>query len=310
MGTETNSAKLIRRLLSNKLDNKGKQELSQLDMVEKELSKQWNELDAECLDNIIREKIWHNIQKRCEKQKIRIVHLELWRTVAASACILLIIGGYWLFNGTDQIEMYREIVANESQMYTLPDSSKVWMRPGSSIRFAEDFGKNRNVWLKGNSLFEVRKQNGNPFKVYIDKAFIEVKGTSFFVKQNKTSNEVTLFTGQVDFYIEKTGAKIIMEPSQKAIYDFESGQVNIENVSTTQWKNGKFHFTNIHLEQLIQTINQLYSTNIRIESTLDEEAAFTGSIRHDEQLNDVVNKICFALNLHQKEQNGNITIYN
>lgn len=310
METEINSAKLIRRLLSNRLDNKGKQELSQLDMVEKELNKQWNEPDTECLDNNIGKKIWHNIQKKCEKKKTRIVHLELWQTVAASACILLIIGGYWLFNGIDQMEKYREIVANESKMYTLPDSSKVWMRPGSSIRFAEDFRKNRNVWLKGNSLFEVRKQNGNPFKVYIDKAFIEVKGTSFFVKQNKVSNEVTLFTGKVDFYIKKTGAKVIMEPSQRVTYHFESGQVNTENVSTTQWKNGKFHFTNIHLEQLIQTINQLYNTNIRIESTLDEEAAFTGSIRHDEQLNDVVNKICFALNLHQKEQNGNITIYN
>lgn len=78
MGTEINNAKLIQRLLSNKLDNKGKQELSQLDMVEKELTKQWNKPDTECLDNSIREKIWHNIQKRCEKKKSRIVHLELW----------------------------------------------------------------------------------------------------------------------------------------------------------------------------------------------------------------------------------------
>lgn len=208
------------------------------------------------------------------------------------------------------MEEYREIIANESKMYILPDSSKVWMRPGSSIRIAEDFSKNRRVWLKGNSLFEVRKKNGNPFRVFIGKASIEVKGTSFLVKQNKTSNEVTLFSGKVDFCIEETGERIPVNPSQKLTYSFDNERVQIENINTTEWKDGRFYFTNIQLEQLVQTINKLYNTDIRLEGVLGQKAAFTGSIRHDEHLNDVINKICFALNLHQKEQDGNIIIYN
>lgn len=208
------------------------------------------------------------------------------------------------------MEEYREIIANESKVYILPDSSKVWMRPGSSIRIAEDFNTNRRVWLKGNSLFEVRKQNGHPFRVFIGKASIEVKGTSFLVKQNKTSNEVTLFSGKVDFCIEKNGERIPINPSQKLTYSFDNERVQIENTDTTEWKNGKFYFTNIQLEQLVQTINKLYNTDIRLEGVLGQKAAFTGSIRHDEHLDDVINKICFALNLHQKEQDGNIIIYN
>ena len=45
-----------------------------------------------------------------------------------------------------------EVTAQESQLYTLPDSSKVWMQKGSSLRYAKAFLKDRKVWLKGNSI--------------------------------------------------------------------------------------------------------------------------------------------------------------
>ena len=76
------------------------------------------------------------------------------------------------------------IEAQQSMMYILPDSTKVWMKPGSSIQFAKDFNKDRKVWLSGNSLFEVYKHEGSTFQVHINKAFIEVKGTCFLVKQD------------------------------------------------------------------------------------------------------------------------------
>lgn len=37
----------------------------------------------------------------------------------------------------------------------------------------------REVWLEGESTFEVTKRKGRNFKVYIDQAFVEVKGTVF-----------------------------------------------------------------------------------------------------------------------------------
>lgn len=41
---------------------------------------------------------------------------------------------------------------------------------------------NREVWLEGVSTFEVTKRKGHNFKVYIDQAFVEVKGTVFRVQ--------------------------------------------------------------------------------------------------------------------------------
>ena len=111
-------------------------------------------------------------------------------------------------------------------MYLLPDSTKVWMDPGSSILFANDFDKDRTVRLSGSSLFEVSKHEGSTFRVCIDKAIIEVKGTSFLVKQNKNKqNEITLFNGEIEFMAEATGEKVTMLPSQQLTYNTENTQM-------------------------------------------------------------------------------------
>ena len=64
---------------------------------------------------------------------ITLVPLELWY-IAASVALVLIVGGLWMYSNTGriQIEKYIEFTAQESRMYLLPDSSKVWMQPGSS----------------------------------------------------------------------------------------------------------------------------------------------------------------------------------
>ena len=79
------------------------------------------------------------------------------------------------------------------------------MQPGSSIRFAEDFKKHRNVWLKGNSLFEVHKNMGRKFRVYIDKSLYRSERNLLLIKQNNPSaNEITLFNGSIEFNVEST----------------------------------------------------------------------------------------------------------
>lgn len=67
-----------------------------------------------------------------------------------------------------------KVIAQQNQMHVLPDSTKVWMESGSSIKYTKAFNK-REVWLEGNSFFEVYKHEGSFFQVHINKAFIEVK---------------------------------------------------------------------------------------------------------------------------------------
>ena len=304
---------LIKSLLLGRLTKKQRKAFADLEPVDIEIRKQWNESGNRMVNMKVKEQIWKKVKARCEYKERNQVPVELrWALVAASVAILLLISGLWIGFGDGKAEM-RELVrieAQQSKMYTLPDSTKVWMQPGSSIQYTKDFNKDRKVWLSGNSLFEVCKHEESTFQVHIDKAFIEVKGTCFLIKQDDAKkNEITLFNGKIEFNIESTGERIVMHPLQKVTYNVENAQTQIENISNISWENGRYHFEDVPLTQLIETVNQMYKTNIVLKRNLKKKALFSGSIRYDETLDDVLDKICFSLNLTIETHNEQIIIH-
>ncbi len=304
---------LIKSLLSGRLTRKQRKDFADLEPINIEIRKQWNESGNRHVSVEIKEQIWEKIKDRCDYKKRNQVLVKLGRyCVAASLALLLTIGGFWLKSNGDKIEdEFIKITAQQSQMHTLPDSTKIWMEPGSAIKYAKRFDKDRKVWLSGNSLFEVCKHKKSIFQVYIDKAFIEVKGTCFHVKQTNTErNEITLFNGKIEFNVEANGQRIVMKPLQKMIYNPTNAETRIEPIANIKWENGKYNFIDIPLQELISIVNQMYNSDVILDQCINHESAFTGSIRYDEPLEDVVNKICFTLNLNKEEHANRIIIKN
>ena len=244
--------------------------------------------------------------------RFALVHIELWHSLAAAVVILLVIGGLLFLSGNDDmgVEKTIKIIAEKNQLYVLPDSTKVWMQPGSSIRYAKTFARDRKVWLEGNSLFEVRKHQGNTFQVYINDAFIEVKGTCFLVKQEDAHrSEITLFEGKIEFNVPSTRQKTVMRPLQKLIYNSVDSQTQIDNIANISWENGRYNFKDVPLAQLIQIVSQMYHTDILLQGVRKDESSFSGSIHYNEPLDKVLNKICFSLNLNIRQTDDRIVLY-
>lgn len=192
----------------------------------------------------------------------------------------------------------------------LPDSTKVWMQPGSSIRYAKAFKQDRRIWLEGNSLFEVHKYQGSTFQVYIDGAFIEVKGTCFLVKQEDAHcSEITLFEGKIEFNIPSTRQKTVMRPLQKLIYNSADSQTQIDDIANISWENGRYNLKNVPLAQLIQIVSQMYHVDIFLHGVHKDNSSFSGSIHYNEPLDNVLKKICFSLNLNIRKVNDRIILY-
>lgn len=303
---------LIKELLSQKLTQKRTQVFCELKVVEDELKKQWAESKLDPIEEDIKREIWDKVSQRCKVKTTIKPNKKVWYAIAASIVLAFLTGSFYFLNDKTKVsEEFVSVVAKSSQIYTLPDSSKVWMKPGSSIRFAKEFTQDRRVWLKGNSLFEVRKRMKSKFIVYINHAFIEVRGTCFQVKQDKpTQNEIILFNGLIDFNIKSNGTKTRVTPLQKIIYNSETLQTSIATVENLNWKNGKYNFTEMPLEQLVNQINKFYNANIVLSKEIKKQSAFTGSIRFDESLDDVIEKICFTLNLNKDIKNDEIIIRN
>lgn len=312
---ETNIDKrkrLIRALLAEHLSAEEKQNLLKRNSVEKEMKKQWKQFENDPVNSRIKKRIWRNIQRSCEGRSRTLVHIELWHSLAAAVAILLVIGGLLFLSGNDKmgVEKYVKIIAENNQLYVLPDSTKVWMQPGSSIRYAKAFKQDRKVWLEGNSLFEVHKHQGSTFQVYINDAFIEVKGTCFLVKQEDAHcSEVTLFEGKIEFNIPSIRHKTVMRPLQKLTYNPVDSQSQISDIANISWEDGRYNFKDVPLTQLIQTVGQMYHTDILLQGVHKDESSFSGSIHYNEPLDNVLNKICFSLNLNVRKADGRIILY-
>lgn len=60
----------------------------------------------------------------------------------ASLALLLTIGGFWMNSVRDNInDEFIMVIAQQNQMHVLPDSTKVWMESGSSIKYTKAFNK-------------------------------------------------------------------------------------------------------------------------------------------------------------------------
>ncbi len=303
---------LIKSLLSGGLTKKQRREFADLEPVDIEIRKQWDESGNSLVNMEIKEQIWKKVKNRCECKKRNQVPVELWHPLVAAVAILLIIGGLLFLSVQDEMggEKNIKIIAEKNQLYVLPDSTKVWMQPGSSIRYAKAFMQDRRVWLEGNSLFEVQKHKGSTFQVYINDAFIEVKGTCFLVKQEDAyCSEVTLFEGEIEFNIPSTCQKTAMLPLQKLTYNSMDSQTQIDNIANISWENGRYNLKDVPLDQLIQIVSRMYHTDILMEGVHRDEVSFSGSIHYNESLDNVLNKIRFSLNLNIRKVDDRFILY-
>jgi ferric-dicitrate binding protein FerR (iron transport regulator) len=260
-------------------------------------------------------RIYKGIERRLEKNVE--AHRRLlsgWQRYVAVAAVfagLIVCGaGYLLWQNVFQSHTQMvEITATQSMHYILPDSSTVWMTPGSTLRFAEAFRNKRDVQLTGSATFDVVKDAAHPFTVQIRRASIEVKGTAFQVNYQADTDRynIALFHGKIDFVAENTGLRTALLPSQTLSYNPQNGDTQTGRLPGFTWQDGRFSFSNIPLGALIRSVNQLYDADIRINANISPEITFNGSIRVDETIDEITSKVCFILNL-QKENIDDKTI--
>jgi ferric-dicitrate binding protein FerR (iron transport regulator) len=87
-----------------------------------------------------------------------------------------------------------------SMRLVLDDSSTVQLMPGSYLRHQEGFDSSRReIWLEGNARFQVAKDSRRPFTVYAGPTATTALGTSFGIRIDRLTQQVTvkLYSGKV-----------------------------------------------------------------------------------------------------------------
>lgn len=285
------------------------------------LRKEWEKAGEGFDENtIIRDRIWKGIHKNIHKKGVRKSRYYLVKAtsiVAASVLLYFFAGNVFLTGkiDTDAEEIYQKktclITAEESKTCVLPDGTKVWMEVGSELRLPGNFIENRELWLKGNSTFEVAGQEGNSFKVHLTRSYVEVKGTSFFINQDAPeANIIALYSGRVNLVFEASGQTMELHPSQRIVYNSIEAAAQVEPMyENIQWADGNYKLLQTNLPDLVNFLAWKYNIRIEMEKLPLKKLKVTGNIHYDESLESVLNKVSYSLKLKYRQVDKRYILY-
>jgi len=238
------------------------------------------------------QKAWQHVnQKISAKNRFRKrLPSRLKYAVAIAAVVVLcliiysVINNYFRKNQLSQ--QYTEIVTPMGQKVTvmLPDSSSVWLNSGSSLKYARDFNsREREVILKGEAFFEIKKDKSKRFRVKSGSLNVDVYGTSFNVKNYSDDNiqEVTVAEGIVGLSDRSKEIHRLTKGDQ-AILNKEQGKVIYTKGDpdlVTSWKNNELIFRNTPIQEVVKYLERWYGVNITIDDAMKNEHNYTFKVK-------------------------------
>jgi ferric-dicitrate binding protein FerR (iron transport regulator) len=225
--------------------------------------------------------LWERIQMHNHKDKQT---LHWWKYVAVAASVaVIVLCSTFIFNRQLKEETFVLSTKLERQLFTLPDSSRIWLNSESKLTYTNAFGKNaRNVELCGEAYFEVAKDSIRPFTVKTGEISIRVLGTKFNVQAYPSEKTIatTLLEGTVSV-LQKSVPKggVILCPGQQLRFDSSNKEILILEVDCAPyaaWKEGKLIFRQTNVKEAFAIMERDFRIKIILENKALEQRKITG----------------------------------
>jgi transmembrane sensor len=228
---------------------------------------------------------------------------SVWRIVFQRAAAILLLpllvySGFLTFKYLsakklpEESIMMQTVTARQGMVtqFMLSDSTRVWLNSNSELQFPLHFtGDIREVKLRGEALFKVKKKESQPFRVNTKKIDIDVLGTYFDVLCYDDDNqaEVTLVEGTVRLSSEKGQIKNdygTMHPGQRAVFYEESRDVQTKEVDVDKyisWSNGILIFRDDPMEDVVKRLSRWFNVEIIFNDPEVESYVYTATFRNE-----------------------------
>ena len=245
----------------------------------------WQELyPTDALSSQESEALFQQIRTRIPRKTF-----PVWRVAAGltGALIGFALVYYLLVGG--QITQTADY--GETRTVVLPDQSTVVLNANSSIRYARRWAedKPREVQLSGEAYFSVQHlANHQSFTVYTENLAVAVLGTEFNVQNRRGNTQVTLNTGKIrlsalgDAPVEVAG--LIMQPGEQATltHDQTFALTTVAPDPVIAWTAHELVFEEASLEEVAQTIEDLYGRPVIIENDSIRQLKLTGTLPNND----------------------------
>ena len=237
---------------------------------------------------------------RLEERRGKVRRLNFMRYAAVA--LIVLVGGaaaLWLRYGSPRMV---DVTASYGVLaLTLPDSTKVWLNRGATLRYPEEFGDDkRHVELDGEALFSVTKDPQKPFVVSSEGVQTKVLGTVFDFKTNAGNHqeEVSLLEGKLEITGSHGEGKVIIQPNQKAVVDKRSHTMEGKNVYApleAVWHDGMIPFANMSIADIAHVLGRFYQVEISLAGNMDRRQTYSGYIRRTDSIESVLNALMYSI---------------
>ena len=232
------------------------------------------------IENVDVDRATRLVMHRIQKRKTISLIIHHFKNAAAILLISLLLFSVWstfktLTDSTKSAVAMQEITSpmGVRTKIDLPDSTRVWLNAGSTLKFPVRFENNeRNVELIGEAFFEVYKNKKSPFTVLSNKAKVKVLGTSFNFRSYHTDAEieVVLKEGQVLFEAEYGNNKTqqLMYAGTRLEADKQTGKIGFSEVHVNKyiaWHDDKLVFDESPINELAKKLERWYGVKVVVE---------------------------------------------
>ncbi|NML41527.1 hypothetical protein HHL17_30365 [Chitinophaga sp. G-6-1-13] len=215
---------------------------------------------------------WENLQQATVSRQspLKTAYRRYWWKAAAVLLPVILMTAWWNHH-RQQGEMVTYIAQGSlKDSLHLPDGSKVFLRPGTVLRYNKAF-ESRTVELQsGEAFFEVVKNEQQRFTVTVFHAAVEVLGTSFNIKTSTEYTDVAVWDGKVRLSADNSRQGVILTPATMGKVDAYTGQV--EKLAGAfeyrcGWANNDVSFSNQSLGTVLNTLSSIYQVRLRTADT-------------------------------------------
>ncbi|MDR1668118.1 MAG: FecR domain-containing protein [Bacteroidales bacterium] len=207
-----------------------------------------------------------------------------------------------------------EVTTERGEIKTiyLPDSSKVSLNAGSSIRYPATFEVGiRQVELKGEALFEVKANPAQPFSVNAGKASIQVLGTVFDVSTYDEDHLllVSVVSGKVAVNI--SGTQTFLNKNEQIRYNKMTGVAETSAVETEKyclWTAKTLYFNRTPVHEVVNMLHRQYP-QWDIELAEGNYTSLISGTHDNKRIEAVLTSIAYSTGLKWKKENNRFILY-
>jgi ferric-dicitrate binding protein FerR (iron transport regulator) len=194
---------------------------------------------------------------------------------------------------------HKTATKGERLTFTLPDSSTVILNSGSEVKYSSDFGKQRDIWLKGEAFFKVTKNINSPFTVHTNDFDVKVLGTEFNVNGSAINQTISLSKGKVNVLLKESKDEINLLPNEELVWNAKTKCVIKRNFNVNKilaWKDNILLLDDVKIEDALPKINQFYGVNFVIKDAVIANMHIKGAFKN-QSIDDFITSLEFILDV-------------